>query len=329
MPVQKRLAKVGYARQSGGKGVYPAQPTFVHGVSHGKVVESKLTERPVDLTFSSRMAEATIREQLVPGATFDTLGFSRSTGLLLYGALGTVATTGSADPYSQTITSPSADLPWLTLWGQFGTDYVQLTDAKVDSLKLDWALGELKVSAVLMGCGITLGLAAWTPTNTDDATVPGLLYQSGAGAANMQINGANARITKGTIEIVNNLQAIIPSYKITPDDYGVGQQTVKCTFTVVPDDLTLYKTILTGSGAGTTPQQLPYYGSFSVKFIEGVTSATHDLTVSATRASLLIDFPDADPKGGAAELVVAGDVWDPRTGSAALTALLRTAIAAY
>jgi len=329
VPIQKRLVQVGYARQSGGKGVFPAQPVFIHGVGGGKVVETKITENPVALTFASRMSEAAIREQIVPGATFDTMGFSRSLGLLLYGALGTDAVTGAADPYSHTLTAPSPDLPWLTVWGRYGTDYVQVTDCKVDSLKLDWGLGALKVSAVLIGCGITYGLAAWTPTNTDDATVPGLLDQSGAGSANTLINGASARITKGTIDILNNLALIVPSYKSTPDDLAVGEQTAKCTFTVVPDDLSLYKTAVTGTSGGTTPQQVPYYGSFSAKFVENVTSATHDLTVSANRASLMIDFPDADPKGGAAELTVAGSIWDPRTGAAALTALLRNAIAAY
>lgn len=328
MPVNMRLAQVGIAKQTA-KGTPAAQPTFVFGVGSGKVVESKLTETPVALTFSSRMSEATVREQLVPGGTWDTMGFSRSLGLLLLAALGTDVVTGSSDPYTHTITAPTADVNWLTLFGRYGTDYVSIADCKLDSLKLDWALGALKVSAVLMGITMTLGLSAWTPTNTDDATVPGMLYESGAGAANMQLNGANARIMKGTITISNGLKAIVPSYKVTPDDFEVGEQTAQLAATVVPDDLTLYKTILTGSGAGTTPQSVPYYGSFSAKFIEAVTSANHDLTISANRVSMLIDFPDANPKGGSAQLAVAGNIWDPRTGAAALTAVLRNAIPSY
>lgn len=330
MPIQKRLAMVGYAKQTA-KGSPATQPVFWHGVSGGVVAQAKITENPVALTFSSRMSEAVVRESVVPGAAFDAMAFSRSLGLLLLAALGTDVVTGSADPWTHTITAPTADLPWLTVFGRYTSgEYMSVSDCKVDSLKLDWALGALKVSAALIGCvGPTLGAAAWTPTNTDDAIVPGMLYQSGAGAANMQINSANARITKGTITFGNNLKAIIPSYKVFPDDLEVGEQVGSASLTVVPDDISLWKLALTGTVAGTTPAQVPFYGPISVKFVEGVTSATHDLIISAPRVSMITDLPAADPKGGAAEIAIAGSIWDPRTGSAAMSAVLRNAVTSY
>jgi hypothetical protein len=326
MPLNKRMLQAGLAKQSA-KGSPASQPVIVYGVESGAAGDVPLTEPDVAVTAASRMSAASVREQIVPGAGYTTLGFSRAAAQLLFGVLGTNVDTGSGDPYTHTITAPTSDLPWWTFFGRTNTEYLNIADCKIDSVKIDFAVGLIKVGVVIKGCTLTLGAAAWTPTYTDDEVTPGALYSTGQAAAAFTLDGVNMRVVKGTIDIANGLAPIIPSYKVTPDDFGVGEQIGKINYTVVPDDLSYFKKSITGTGAGTTVAQVPYYAPWSVKFLENVTSATHDLTVAGARSNLMVAFPPGDPKGGAMEVVVTGSILDPRTGSAALTATLRNGLA--
>lgn len=325
MPLNKRLLQVGLAKQSA-KGTAATQPVIIFGVESGAAGDVPLTEPNVSVTAASRMAAAAVREQIVPGAGFTTLGFSRSIAQILFGVLGTDADTGSADPWTHTITGPTSDVAWWTFFGRTNTEYLSVADCKIDSFKIDFDAALIKVTVVIKGCTLTLGISTWTPTFTDDEVTPGALYSTGQAASTFTLDGVNMRVTKGSIEIVNGLAPIIPAYKITPDDFGVGEQSGKVQFTIVPDDLQWFKKSITGSGTGTTVANVPYYAPWSVKFVENVTSATHDLTIAGARSNLMVKFPPGDPKGGAMEVVVDGSILDPRSG-AAITATLRNGLA--
>lgn len=327
MPLNKRILQVGLAKQSV-KGTPIAQPVYVYGVESGAAGDVPLTEPNVAVTAASRMAAAAVREQIVPGAGFSTLGFSRSISQLLFGVLGTNVDSGAGDPWTHTITGPTSDVSWWTFFGRTNTEYLSIADCKIDSVKIDFDVALIKLSVVIKGCTLTLGNSAWTPGATDDEVTPGALYSTGQAAAAFTLDSVNMRVSKGSIEILNGLTPIIPSYKITPDDFGVGEQVGKVQFTIVPDDLAYFKKSITGTGTGTAPASVPYYAAWSVKFLENVTSATHDLTVVGARSNLMVKFPPGDPKGGAMEVVVDGSILDPRTGGAAITATLRNGVAA-
>lgn len=326
MPLNKRILQVGLAKQSA-KGAAAAQPVVIYGVETGAAGDVAVTEPNIALTAASRMSAAAVREQVVPGAGFTSLGFSRAIAQLLFGVLGTDVDSGAGDPWTHTITGPTADVSWWTFFGRTNTEYLSVVDCKIDSLKIDFDAALVKVSVVIKGCTLTLGASAWTPTNTDDEVTPGALYSTGQAASAFTLDAVNMRVIKGSIEIANGLTPIIPSYKATPDDFGIGEQTGKVQFTVIPDDLVIFKKSLTGTGTGTTPASVPFYAPWSVKFLENVTSATHDLTIAGVRSNLIVKFPPGDPKGGAMEVVVDGSILDPRTGSAAITATLRNGLA--
>lgn len=326
MPLNKRILQVGLAKQSA-KGAAATQPVVIHGVESGAAGDVPLTEPDVSVTAASRMSAAAVREQIVPGAGYTTLGFSRAIAQQLFGVLGTNVDSGAGDPWTHTITGPTADVNWWTFFGRTNTEYLSIADCKIDSVKIDFDMALIKVSVVVKGCTLLLGNAAWTPTNTDDEVTPGALYSTGQAASAFTLDGVNMRVTKGSIEIQNGLTPIIPAYKVTPDDFGIGEQIGKVQFTIVPDDLVIFKKSITGTGTGTTPASVPFYAPWSVKFLENVTSATHDLTIAGGRSNLRVAFPPGDPKGGAMEVVVDGSIYDPRSGSAAVTATLRNGLA--
>lgn len=326
MPLNKRILQVGLGKQSA-KGAAATQPVVIHGVESGAAGDVALTEPDIASTAASRMAAAAVREQIIPGAGYVTLGFSRGIAQLLFGVLGTNVDSGSGDPWTHTITGPTSDIPWWTFFGRTNTEYLNVVDCKIDSVRIDFDMALIKVTVVIKGCTLTLGASAWTPTNTDDEVTPGALYSTGQAASTFTLDSTNMRVTKGFIEIQNGLTPIIPSYKVFPDDFGVGEQVGKVQFTIVPDDLSWFKKSITGTGSGTAAASVPYYAAWSVKFLENVTSATHDLTIAGARSNLMVKFPPGDPKGGAMEVVVDGSIYDPRTGSPAITATLRNGLA--
>lgn len=326
MPLNKRILQVGLAKQSA-KGSAATQPVVIHGVESGAAGDVPLTEPDIAVTAASRMSAAAVREQIVPGAGYTTLGFSRAIAQQLFGVLGTNVDSGSGDPWTHTITGPTADVSWWTFFGRTNTEYLNIADCKIDSVRIDFDMALIKVSVVVKGCTLTLGASAWTPTNTDDEVTPGALYSTGQAAAAFTLDSVNMRVTKGFVEIQNGLSPIIPAYKVTPDDFGVGEQVGKIQFTIVPDDLAYFKKSITGTSSGTAAASVPFYAPWSCKFVENVASTTHDLTVSGARSNLMVKFPPGDPKGGAMEVVVDGSIYDPRTGAAGITAVLRNGLA--
>jgi hypothetical protein len=115
------------------------------------------------------------------------------------------------------------------------------------------------------------------------------------------------------------------SGSITPDDVTVGRQEVECSFDVTPDDLNLWRTIVTGTSAATTAGSSVLYGTFSCQFSNG----TDTLTIAASRVAFTCDFPDADPAGGTLTLTLAGLAVSDSAGTTPLTVTLVNTQASY
>jgi hypothetical protein len=96
--------------------------------------------------------------------------------------------------------------------------------------------------------------------------------------------------------------------------------------TLVPNDMLLWRRIVTGSAAGTAVTEAEVYGSLEVYFPGN--AANHDLKLSTPRAAWMGPWPGSDPKGGPVELVLDAEIVAPAAG-ATLTALLRNAVATY
>src|SRR5581483_7645171 len=164
-PVQKRLVAIGLAKQTA-KGSPASQPTFYWGVTRGKPANWAITEEAVEVTGSNPVFTDVDRTLVVPGADFTSLIHPKAIGLLLYGALGSIATTGAGVPYQHVLT-PALDLPYLTFFGKaFGGDYMTVQDVKIDSLEITQNnAGRLFVAATMMGLLFAWGATPFTPTN--------------------------------------------------------------------------------------------------------------------------------------------------------------------
>lgn len=321
--LQKRLAKVGIAKQAA-KGAVAASAAYDFGVTGGSVVQADVTEDDLNPTAASRVLEGVDRTFVVPGAGFDMIAMPGSIGLLLAGATGSTVTAG-VGPFTHTFTPAADDVPYLTLFARYAADYLQVPDCKIDELELEFdGVGAVRAKVKVMGLNLVfLGAAYTVDANGDERVVGGNKLSTAGGA--LTIDGLAARITKGSIKIVNKLTAVQVATSVTPDELFPGQCEVTVSLTVLPDNLALWRKHLTGADAGNAISKAPFEGAIALEFL-GV--APDALDFSAPRCAIALGMPEASPEGGPAEFAVEAKVLTPAAG-AAYTFTLTNDVAAY
>lgn len=139
---------------------------------------------------------------------------------------------------------------------------------------------------------------------------------------------ASARVISGELTIKNNVAEINPAATIESDDQWEGVQEHSLKLTIVPDNLNEFRKIITGTTAGTSAANFLPTGSISLLFKENGTG-TGQLLVTASKVAFSTAFPDADPKGGAVEIELAGIAVNPVGGVVPVTYALTNNQAAY
>lgn len=322
MPIQSALALVGASKQSA-KGSAATDPTYQHGITDGQVMTVEVSQELESRTSGTRFAPAVNRTGVMPGIDFTCRGHVSSLGLWLYGALGAIATSGTTPNYTHTITT-GADLPYLTAFGSLDSNLYSVADVKVDSLEMSWSENE-PVEFAVSGMGTTIGFPASITATTDDSIA--VYLRPAGGSFQIDIDGtslATAKVTAGSVSVANNLSPVMLSGSLTPSDVFPGQQSIEVSLDVTPENLSDWRTILTGTSNGSTVSATPVYGSFSIQFTDG----TKTLTLAATRVAFTTEFPSADAGGGAVTLSLAGLVVTPASGSP-FSATLTNSVASY
>lgn len=322
MALQKRLTKVGLAKQTA-KASIAANPSWNLGVTGGSVVSAPVTEEDLNPTWSTRMLEGRERTLVVPGAEYEFVAMPKTIGAYLMAVLGTVATTGSADPWTHTFTTAD-DLPYHTLWATLNSNtYHQLKDVKLDELELTWnPAAALRAKAKWVGCDMAFLAAAPTGGTDERPGIDGALVATGG---QFQVDGSTVRVKSGSIKFMNNLDVIRDATKVIPDDVFPGGAGVAVSLTVVPDDLLTFRKVITGATNGTTVSGSPLSGTCSLKWVK---DAQHDLTITVNKFYYATDYPEVDPDGGPVEITIEG-VAAVAAAGAAYSAVLRSAQATF
>lgn len=320
MPVQQRAAQISFAKQSA-KGSAASVGTYQIGAVSGPVVGADVSEAEVPVSWSSRTAEAWDRTAVVPGAEVTVMALPQSIGLLIYAACGAIADTGSVN-FTHTINS-GTDLPYLTIFATYGAEFYAISDAKIDTLELSWTgVGALQAKVKFVGCDITFPVSADTPTTTERPSA-GLL--KGAGGT-FTIDGAAAVISKGTITISNNIEAVLGSAAVEPADVFPGEQTVVASLTIIPANMQVWRKTLTGTTGGTTPSAVVAVGTCECSWRLNANTSV-DVTIANMRFACVL--PDVDPSGGAAEIALEGDAFVTSAGATPYTIVVKNQVASY
>ena len=308
--VQRGKALVGIAKQAA-KGTPADNAWYAHALTGGKPIAVSVDQGPDEVTSGTRSRTAAIRKGVSPSlGSFTTHAYMRSLGLYLLGVYGSVVDAGIAGAYTHTY-STGDTLPYLTAWGLLDTEYQQVSDIKINEFGLSWdGPGPAQMSVAGPGCDVIPYITpAWTlpaGSNNENGSQAFLIPTGGT----FEISAADdtpatALISGGDIKISNDLEAIPSSATLSPGDQGEKMQAFEATLKVVPDDLDLWRFILTGSATGTAVQETPAYGSFNLEFEEhGV--GTGKLVQRAHKVAFMCDFPDVDAGGGHVEIDMAG-----------------------
>lgn len=313
MPLNRKIALIAFDRQVSGKGTMAATAKYGFGLAAGSLLREEMTQGPVPLTISSRMPPSVQRTGYLHTVEWESLLWPQSAPLLFFGALGAIASTGTVDPFTHTVTR-AATLPYLTAFARLDTEYHKIRDVMIDELTISWDGTEL-VRCRGRGVG-TVGAfyqSAFTVTN-DESTSQSFFPAGGTfEVETLGSTPATADITGGELTIRNNIQPVRFSRALEPQDVWPGSQDVTLRLRLIPADTTLWRKILTGSSSGTSVANSPSYGSAHILFTLGVTPA-RSLDILLTRVAFRGDYPDPDPNGGPVELEIEGDVVVPQTG---------------
>lgn len=327
--LQKRLSRAGLSRQSA-KGTAASAATYGYGVDGGSIFKLDLQEDEIGLTWSNLDILGYDRKGVKPSQDVGSIATANLIGLYLLGALGADTVTGSASPYTHTIT-PASVLPYLTAWGAFGTaDFAQIIDSKVSSLELTWEqAGKLQTKAMIPGITPAFLASQYTETNLE---VPSSVGYFTAGGGTFTIEGTTALITGGTIKIDNHIAQPIVSSTVLPADVVEGKREITWSLKILPTDTHLFREVYFGAGtAGALSGMSPYphYGAISAVFTgPTVGGSATSLTLSSSTVRFMVEFPESGPDGGPAELTLAGTSILPSSG-ASLTATLTNGVSGY
>jgi len=128
------------------------------------------------------------------------------------------------------------------------------------------------------------------------------------------ITPVTADITGGSVTIAQHLEPVRVSRQLEPIDVWPGLHEITIVLRMIPSSATtLWRSIITGSDAGTAFGNAPVYGSFHTLFT--ITAGTRDMDFLSTRLAWTGDYPEPDPAGGPVELELTATVVKP-AGSA-------------
>ena len=301
--INTSIGLIGVAKQAD-KSTAAASPSFVHGLTGGQVFNLDRTVENDDVSCGVRAGTDSHVESVVPGADFETYGYADVLPLYYYAAMGAIASTAATPTgYHRHVVTLGDLLPYLTVWGRIGTEYSSVSGCKVDELEMEFeGNSPLEFGVTMLGMSATLGLSSF-PGSADPSCFDGYFVPTG-GSFKIETLGTTpvvAPVLSGNLTLSNNCTADPLAGSVTPGDVEEGKLTTSGSVTVKPDDLALYRKMVTGSATGTTPTGQMVYGSFEWNFRHSK-DENCTLKIEATNVPFTADFPEVDPAGGAAEV---------------------------
>jgi hypothetical protein len=254
----------------------------------------------------------------------------------LWGALGTLATTGASDPRTHTATLATTQ-PYLTVWTTLGTSFAQLVDCKVTSLAFaSDSAGLLTATVGMVGLTAKHQTAAET-TQTYESSIP-FVHHEAQGQFLIESVAASS-ITAARINIGTGVDTL-QGDAIVPDLVSEGALDIVFETEQIVADFALWNRYHYGT-ASPANNALPTrniieLGATGLDFkwskrdsVGAVATPERSLQFTATRVQIE-DITGQEPTVGGEPLTrtVRYRVADPGSGSS-LTAVAKNARATY
>lgn len=299
--INTSIGLIGVAKQVD-KTTHAAEPTFTHGLTGGKVFKLDRSIENASVSCGVRAGTDSYVSSVTPGLDFETYGYSDVLPLYLYAAMGNIVSTAKDTLFEHTITLGDI-LPYVTFWGRIGNEFTRTDGCKVDQVEMSFeGNNPLSFGVTVIGMGAELGLEA-IPGNPDPSCFDGYFIPTNGvfKVDTASSTPVEAPVKGGSLTFANSCTADPLAGKVTPGDVEEGKLTTSGSLTVKPENMLLYRKMITGSETGTIPSGKIVYGSFEMNFTHSKL-ADHTMKIVANRVPFTAEFPDVAPDGGAAEM---------------------------
>lgn len=301
MSVNTSIGLIGAALQTD-KNSPALEPRFVHGLTGGRPFSLDRSVESAEVACGVRSGTDSYVSSVISGVDFETYGYSDAIALYFYAAMGNIVSSASGDNHEHVITLGDS-IPYLTFWGRIGDEYTRTDGCKIDSLEMSFeGNAPLEFGITCIGLDSEMGLNGF-PGDVDPSCFDGYYVPTG-GTFKLDTASdtpAEAPVMSGSLTLSNACTAEPLAGRVNPGSVDEGKLTVSGSVSVKPEDLSLYKRMVTGSDDGTKPSGKMVYGSFEWMF-EHSQNPAFKLKINSGRVPFSAEFPEVDPAGGAAQI---------------------------
>ena len=302
MPINPSIGMVAAAIQTA-RDTPASTPTFMHGLTGGTPFAANRSIANTPVACGSRGPSDARVDSVSIEPSVDTLCYPDVIGLYLYAALGEVSSQAEEDKYKHVFTMGQT-LPYLTLWSQVGTNnFTMASGCKCSQLQISATGNEhLQASASFIGIGAEVGISA----------IPGSLSASCYGGKYTTTDctfkldtasdtPADALVSDCTFTIANGAAALTSLGRVMPRDIADGNLSAGVTVTTIPDDITQYKKMITGSASSTDITGKVVMGSVYAKFVS-TDNPDWYIEFEMDHVPFTADYPSVEPEGSEATI---------------------------
>lgn len=305
MALNPSIGLAGIAKQTN-RDTPATQPAFLHGLTGGSPFGASRSIANTPVACGTRAPTDARVDSIEVTPSIQSLCYPDVLGLYLLAALGTVQSAAAEEHegyYKHVFTMGSA-LDYFTIWSQIGVDGFTRSDGcKCGTLTLTATGNEhLSMQADFQGIDAQVGIES----------IPGSLQPSCFGGkytttdCEFKIDTAgdtpaDALVSEATVTIENNLAALTSIGRVTPREIAEGNLNAGVSVTTIPDDLSTYQKLITGSESSTELTGKVVLGSMYAKFFH-TDDPNMTLEIKANSLPFTADFPEVDPEGNEATI---------------------------
>lgn len=303
MSINTSIGLIGVAKQAA-KNTPASEPTFVHGLTGGRPFQLDRTVESAEVACGVRSGTDSYVSSVISGVDYETYGYADVVPLYFYGAMGNIVSSSSSSgaQYEHVVTLGDT-IPYLTFWGRIGDEFTRTDGCKIDTLEMSFeGNAPLEFGITCIGLDSEMGLANF-PGNVDPSCFDGYFVPTGGTFKldTASATPAEAPVVSGSLSLANACTAEPLAGRVNPGSVDEGKLTASGSIAVKPEDLSLYKRMVTGSESGTKPSGKMVYGSFEWTF-EHSQNPDYKLKIESGRVPFSAEFPEVDPSGGAAQI---------------------------
>ncbi len=302
MAINPSIGLVGAALQTA-RDTPATQPTFLHGLTGGTPFAASRSIANTPVACGTRAPSDARVDSIEVNPSVESLCYPDVLGLYLYAALGNVTSTpdtdGAGEGYYKHVFTMGPTLPYLTLWSQVGVDnFTEADGCKCSELQLSATGNEhVAMTASFMGIDAKVGIDA-IPGDLDPSCYEGKYTTTDC---TFKLDAASetpvdALVSDASFTFTNGVTALTSIGRVTPRDVADGNLSAGVSVTTIPDDITQYKKMVTGSDSSTQISGKVVMGSVYAKFVHSDDSKM-TLEIELKHVPFTADYPSVDPEG--------------------------------